>query len=55
MSVKLAVGVFMPGTHNSLILVLLPMMPNLMPQENSRPGQLKARINTQGTGENHDV
>ena len=57
MSVKLAVGVFMPETLNSLSLrlVLLPMMPSLIPQKNSHPGQLKALINIQGTGENHDV
>jgi hypothetical protein len=31
------------------------MMPSLIPQKNSRPDQLKALINIQGTGENHDV
>ena len=55
MSVKLAVGVFMPETHNSLTLVLLPMMPSLIPQKNSRSDQLKALINIQGMGVNHDV
>jgi len=55
MSVKLAVGVFMPETHNSLTLVLLPMMPSLIPQKNSRPDQLKDLITIQGMGENRDV
>jgi len=31
MPVKSAVGVFMPGTQNSPILVLLPLVPGLIP------------------------
>lgn len=55
MSVKSAVGVFMPGTQNGLKQVLLPLVPGLIPKKSSRPGQLKALINIQGTGENRDV
>lgn len=55
MSVKLAVGVFMPGTQNSLTQVPLQMVPGLMPKKSSRPGQSKGPINTQGMGENRDV
>lgn len=55
MPVKSAVGVFMPGTHNSLIMVLLPLVPGLIPKKSSRPGQLKTLNNIQDTGENRDV
>ena len=55
MSVKSAVGVFMPGTQNSLKQTLLPMGTGLVQKKNSRPGQLKALINIQDRGANHDL
>jgi DNA-directed RNA polymerase specialized sigma24 family protein len=55
MSVKLAVGVFIPGTHNFLTQAHLLMKPGLVPKKSSRPDQSKDLINIQGMGENRDV
>lgn len=55
MSVKLAVGVFMPGMQNCLTQAPLLMEPGLVPKKSSRPDQSKDLINIQGMGENRDV
>lgn len=55
MSVKLAVGVFMPGMQNSLTQAPLLMVPSPVQKKSICPDQSKDLINNQGMGENRDV